>query len=114
MPELNHRPLPTAAGGLGFVVQAFGVVVRPHLQTVECVNYDIPTRPIQLLQVFSKGVYLDCVVLEVRVIKRWLVRDVHAVYHVPVWTLQICNSQIAGLELGPLELDVRLEQRVSP
>jgi hypothetical protein len=54
------------------------------------------------------------VVLEVRVIKRWLVRDVHAVYHVPVWTLQICNSQIAGLELGPLELDVRLEQRVSP
>ena len=73
MPELNHRPLPTAAGGLGFVEQAFGVVVRPHLQTVECVNYDIiPTRPIQLLHVFSRGVYLDCVILEVGVIKRWL------------------------------------------
>lgn len=35
MPQLSHRPLATAAGGLGFLVQPFGVVVRPHLRTVQ-------------------------------------------------------------------------------
>lgn len=36
---------------------------------------------------------LDCVVLEGRVIKGWLVRDVHTVYEISIWALHMISDQ---------------------
>jgi hypothetical protein len=100
MPELYLRPLAIAGGGhigLGFVVQSLRMVVRPHLQSIKCVS----SATIQQDPGFgyqemkrSKVTHLYGVILEVRVIKRWLVGHVHAVYDVSIWAL--LNLQFAN------------------
>ena len=90
MPELNLRLLATAGGGhigLGFVIQAFGVIVRSHLQSTNALTATTQQDTGFCYCKRSTGIYLDSVVLEVRMIKRWLVGDGHAVYDVPIWAL---------------------------
>ena len=90
MPELNLRLVATAGGGhigLGFVIQAFEVIVRSHLQSTNALTATTQQDTGFGYCKRSTGIYLDSVVLEVRMIKRWLVGDVHAVYDVPIWAL---------------------------
>lgn len=73
---------------LVLIKKPFWMVARPRLQKIICTVKGDPKKTKEWGWMHeAKDTDLDFVVFEKRVIKGWLMRDVHTVNNIPIWTL---------------------------